>query len=111
GSYGLGYTQVESEMYGYGKPGFLFGVTYDVTSYFSVAATYRSKVTTTMKGETSLYLESNIVTQPAMEALGGLTVGEYADLINSIPIVGPLLGAHSGDSLERFARNIAEDIE
>ncbi|MEZ5507633.1 MAG: outer membrane protein transport protein, partial [Gammaproteobacteria bacterium] len=111
GSYGLGYTQVESEMFGFGTPGFLVGVTYDVTPYFSVAATYRSKVTTTMKGETSLYLDSNIVTQPALEALGGLSVGEYAELINSIPVVGPLLGAHQGDSLERFARRIAEDIE
>lgn len=111
GSYGLGYTQVESKMFGFGSPGFMLGVTYDVTSYFSVAATYRSKVTTTMKGKTDLYLDSNIVTQPALEALGGLTVGEYADLISTIPVVGPLLGARSGDSLASFARRIAEDID
>lgn len=111
GSYGLGYTQVESEMYGTGKPGFLLGITYDVTDYFTVAATYRSKVTTVMKGETSLYLDSNIVTQPAIGALGGLTIGEYADLINSIPLVGPLLNASSGSTLGEFARDIAEDID
>jgi long-subunit fatty acid transport protein len=111
GSYGLGYTQVESTMYGTGKPGFLFGITYDVTDYFTVAATYRSKVTTVMKGDTSLYLESNILTQPAMDMLGGLTIGEYANLINSIPMLGPLLNASSNSSLEDFARGIAEDID
>lgn len=111
GSYGLGYTQVESKMYGTGNPGFLFGITYDVTDYFSVAATFRSKVTTVMKGETSLYLDSNIVTQPAIGALGGLTIGEYAELINSIPLVGPLLNASSNSTLGEFARDIAEDID
>lgn len=111
GSYGLGYTQVESEMYGYGKPGYLFGITYDVTDYFTVAATYRSKLTTTLKGETDLFLESNILTEPALDALGGLSIGEYADLINSIPLIGPLLNASSNQSLEGFARNIAEGID
>ncbi len=111
GSYGLGYTQVESEMYGTGQPGFLFGVTYDVTDYFSVAATYRSRITTKMKGETSLYLESNVLTQPALDALGGITIGEYAELINSIPVIGPLLNASGSQSLEEFARDIAEDID
>ena len=111
GSYGLGYTQVESEMYGVGTPGFLVGVTYDVTPYLSVAATYRSKVTTTMKGWTSLYLETNVLTNPALEALGGLSIGEYADLINSIPALGPLLNASSDQNLMGFAKSIAEDID
>lgn len=111
GSYGLGYTQVESTMYGYGKPGFLLGVTYDVTPYLKVAATYRSKVTTTMKGKTNLYLESNVLTKPALDALGGLNIGEYADLINSIPQLGPLLNASASQNLSGFAKSIAEDID
>ncbi len=66
GSFGLGYAQVESKMWGVGNPGVLLGVTYDVTSYFSVAATYRSKTTTTMRGDTQLFLDSNLLIQQAM---------------------------------------------
>lgn len=111
GSYGLGYAQVESKMWGYGNPGVLLGVTYDATSYLSLAATYRSKVTTTMRGKTQLYLDSNILVHQALNSLGGLPVGDLANLLNSIPDIGPLLAAQTSDNLSSFANRIASDID
>ena len=111
GSYGMGYTQVKSKMYGYGKPGFLLGVTYDVTDYFSVAATYRSKVTTTMTGDTDVVLSSNILLNPALVGLGGLPVGGYADLVNSVPGVADLVSILGSDNLNGVAEKIATGIE
>ena len=111
GSYGLGYAQVQSKMWGIGNPGILLGATYDVTPYFSVAATYRSKVTTTMKGKTQMFLDSNILVKEAMDQLGGLPVGELATLLNSIPEIGPLLAAQTSDTLGSFANRIATDID
>lgn len=111
GSYGLGYTQVESKMYGVGNPGVLLGITYDVTDYLTVAATYRSKVTTVMKGKTDLYLDSNLLVRPALDMFGGMTMGDVATLLNSIPVVGPMLNAGSGQAAGALARDIAEDID
>ncbi|NPU91290.1 MAG: hypothetical protein HPY82_05195 [Gammaproteobacteria bacterium] len=111
GSYGLGYAQVESEMYGVGTPGFMAGVTYDVTSYFSVAATYRSKVTTTMKGDTQLFLKSNLLVGQALGALGNVPIGTLAETLNAIPDIGPLLAAQLDDTIGSFADRIASDID
>ncbi|HVK99699.1 MAG TPA: outer membrane protein transport protein [Dongiaceae bacterium] len=111
GSYGLGYAQVESEMYGVGTPGYLVGVTYDITSYLSLAAAYRSKVTTTMKGDTQLYLESNILVGAALGSLGNVPIGNLAEAINSIPDIGPLLAAQIDDDIGSFANRIASDID
>lgn len=111
GSYGLGYAQVESKMWGIGSPGVLLGVTYDVTSYFSVAATFRSKTETTMEGETQLYLDSNLLIQQAMQSLGGLTLGDLAGVLNSIPNIGPLLAVQSNESVNAFATRLTTDIK
>ena len=113
GSFGLGYTQVQSKMYGYGNPGVLLGVTYDVTDYFSVAAAWRSQVTTTLKGDTDVVLESNILFNPALNALGGLVVPDSnADLINNnVPGITQLVSIVGGDSINDIANQIATGID
>lgn len=111
GSYGLGFTQVKSKMYGLGTPGVLLGATYDVTDYFSVAATYRSKTTTTMKGKTDVVLESNMLIEPALRMAGGLPVGFYADLANSIPGLSQLITITGADNIYAVADRIATDID
>ncbi|MBA55078.1 MAG: hypothetical protein CMK89_11540 [Pseudomonadales bacterium] len=111
GSYGLGFTQVQSKMYGVGDPGILLGVSYDVTEYFTVAAAYRTKTTTTMKGKTDVVLESNMLLDPALDMLGGLPVGGYADLVNSIPGVSQLVSILSSDNIYNVADKIATDID
>lgn len=111
GSFGLGFTQVQSKMYGIGNPGVLLGVSYDVTDYFTVAASYRSKTTTVMKGETDVVLSSNMLLAPALSSLGGLPVGGYADLVNSIPGVSQLVSIASSDDLHGVAEKIATDID
>ena len=111
GSYGLGYTQVKSKMYGVGTPGILLGMSYDVTEYFTVAASYRTKTTTTMKGSTDVVLESNMLINPALDMLGGLPVGAYADLVNSVPGVSELVSITSDDDIYNVAEKIATDID
>lgn len=111
GSYGLGYTQVQSKMYGVGTPGILLGITYDVTDYLSVAASYRSKTTTTMKGTTDVVLGSNMLIDPALDTLGGLPVGAYADLVNSVPGVSQLVSITGSDDIYNIAEKIATDID
>lgn len=111
GSYGLGFTQVTSTMYGVGNPGVLLGVSYDVTDYFTVAASYRSKTTTVMKGTTDVVLDSNMVIGPALSMLGGLPVGGYAELVNSIPGVSQLVSITGNDNLLGVAEKIATDID
>ncbi|OUS04904.1 hypothetical protein A9Q81_05325 [Gammaproteobacteria bacterium 42_54_T18] len=113
GSFGLGYMQVESEMFGYGsKPGFLLGFTYDVTSYLSVAATYRTKLTTTFKGDTKVLLNSNILLDPALGTLGGVTIGnEIAGLVNSVPGIGTLLNVQGNETIGGFANRLTTEID
>lgn len=111
GSYGMGYTQVQSKMYGVGTPGVLLGVSYDVTEYLTVAAAYRSKTTTTMKGTTDVVLESNMLIDPALSMLGSLPVGDYANLVNSVPGVSNLVSIVSSDNIYNVASKIATDID
>ena len=111
GSYGLGFTQVKSKMYGVGNPGVLLGVSYDVTDYFTVAASYRTKTTTVMKGSTDVVLESNMLLAPAITTFGGLPVGDYANLVNSIPGVAQLVAIRNTDDLLGVAESIATDID
>ncbi len=113
GSYGLGYTQVQSKMYGYGNPGVLLGITYDITDYFTVAAAWRSQVTTTLKGDTDVVLDSNILINPALNALGGIVVPDSnADLINNyVPGLSELVSIVGGDSINGLAKQIATGID
>ncbi len=111
GSYGMGYTQVQSKMYGVGTPGVLLGASFDVTEYLTLAATYRSKTTTTMKGKTDVVLESNMLIGSALNMLGGLPVGDYANYINAIPRVADLVSVTTTDSVEGAVEKLATSID
>lgn len=111
GSYGLGFTQVTSEMFGYGKPGFLLGINYEVFPFLRIAATYRSKITVTLRGESHMILNSNVLFDSGLDAIGDWRLGVFADLLNDIPEVGSLLSAQPSDSIQTFAYELASDIE
>lgn len=111
GSYGLGFTQVRSDMSGYGKPGFLLGINYEVLPFLRLAATYRSKVTVTLTGESDMILESNPLIGAGLDAFGDLPLGALADLLAAIPEIGPLLQASPNTRLSDFANQLASDID
>ncbi|MCG8672155.1 MAG: outer membrane protein transport protein [Pseudomonadales bacterium] len=110
GGYGLGYTQVKSKMYGYGKPGFLLGVSYQVWPFLTLAATYRSEVSVTMEGDTDLLLGTNVMLEPLIDNFGHLPIGSFQSLIEDLPGFGDLLDVKSDDSLSRFANRLATNI-
>lgn len=111
GTHGLGMAQITSEMFGYGNPGVLLGVSYDVTPYLTVAATYRSKITVDFSGDTNLALDSNALLDVLLDEAGSIPIGIFSGLVSNIAQLNELISLKNGDDVNDFADRIASDID
>ena len=111
GSFGLGMAQLTSDMFGYGNPGVLLGVSYDVTPFFTVAATYRSKITVNFSGDTSIDLGSNLLIDAILDPTATLPIGLLAGMLENIEELDSLVVLLNGDNVMSFAERIATNID